>query len=123
MPIENTIKNAKNIYTNNNNSNSDLLRNTMLIPSNKMSFYTHNEINYGYNDAKEPPSTPRETEPKMAYHKKIFPSFCSSNFNNISKIDYNYNNNKEDINYISFNKNNSEYNKKTNFYSSNNFYK
>ena len=89
MPIENTIKNAKNIYTNNNNSNSNLLRNTMLIPSNKMSFYTqnpNNEINYGYNDTNESPSAPRETEPKMAYPKKIFPSFCSSNFNNISKM-------------------------------------
>ena len=131
MPIENKIKNTKNIYTINNKSISNLFRNTILMPSNKISFYIqspNNEINYGYNDTNEPPSAPRETEPKMAYPKKIFQSFCSSNFNNISNtfiIDYNcnYNYNKEDINNISFNKNNSEYNKITNFYSSNNFYK
>ena len=128
LPTDNTIKNAKYIYTNNNNINSNLLRNTMFTPSNKMSFYTqipNNENNYGYNYTNEPPSAPRETEPKIVYHKKIFPSFCSSNIRNstISNtfiIDYNYN--KEDINNISFNNNNSKYNRITNFYSSNNFY-
>ena len=128
LPTDNTIKNAKYIYTNNNNINSNLLRNTMFTPSNKMSFYTqipNNEVNYGYNYTNEPPSAPRETEPKIVYHKKIFPSFCSSNIRNstISNtfiIDYNYN--KEDINNISFNNNNSKYNRITNFYSSNNFY-
>ena len=128
MYTENNIKNnKKNLYGNNNT----LLRNQMFTPSNKYSFYTQyhnneNRNNFNYIN----PLPPRETEPKMIYHKKLFPSFCSSNIkhtNNSLIIDYNYNNN-EDRNNISFNNNmsmnNFNYGKNiiTNFYSNNNFF-
>ena len=123
MFTDNNIKNEKINYMG-NNVNSALLRNKMFSPTNKMSFYTQiqkNENNYKY--AYE---SPRETEPKIVYHKKLFPSFGSSNYRhgngNTIIIDYNYNNyNNEERNNISFN-NNIKYNKISNFYSSNNFY-
>ena len=125
---ENNIKNTqKNLYGNNNT----LLRNKMFTPSNRYSFYTqyqNNEKTNNFNYIN--PLLPRETEPKMVYHKKVFPSFCTSiikqNKNNSLILDYNYNN--EDRNNISFNNslnmNNFNYGKNiiTNFYSNNNFF-
>ena len=125
---ENNYKNTKkNVYVNNNT----LLRNKMFTPSNKYSFYTqyqNNENNNNFNFIN--PLPPRETEPKMVYHKKLFPSFCVSNAkhnkNNSLILDYNYS--KEDRNNISFNNNinmnNCNYGKNiiTNFYSNNNFF-
>ena len=129
MLTEDNIKNTKKILYGNNNTT--LLRNKMFTPSNKFSFYTqyqNNESN-NFNFINSLPA--RETEPKIVYHKKLFPSFGSSNFkqnNNSLIIDYNYN--KEEINTtnnISFNNNknnNIHYGNNTlnNFYSSNNFF-
>ena len=139
MLTENNIKNAKNIFGN----NASLLRNKMFTPSNKFSFYTQYHNNDSNNNINYINSRPRETEPKIVYHKKLFPSFGSTNFkqnNNTFFIDYNYN--KEDRNNISFNNNmtninnmsnnmtnnmnmnNIHYGKNiiSNFYSSNNFF-
>jgi hypothetical protein len=125
MFTENNMKNQRNIFGNNT---SNYLRNNIFSPSNKYSFYTQymsNENSNNYNYESQPP---RETEPKIIYHKKLFPSFGSNNYrqNNNSPffIDYNYN--KEERNNISFNNNmnNIQYGKNmiTNFYSSNNFF-
>jgi hypothetical protein len=125
MLTENNIKNTKNIYGN----NPSLLRNKIFTPSNKYSFYTQypneniNNINYI--------KPPRETEPKIVYHKKIFPSFTSKNMkpnSNTIIIDYNYNrdNNIDHNHKLSMNMNmngiNYGNNIISNFYSSNNFF-
>ena len=125
MLTENNIKNTKNMYGN----NPSLLRNKIFTPSNKYSFYTQypnentNNINYI--------KPPRETEPKIVYHKKIFPSYASKNMkpnNNTIVIDYNYNrdnnighNHKLSMN---MNMNGITYGNNiiSNFYSSNNFF-
>ena len=125
MFTENNMKSQRNIFGNNT---SNYLRNNIFTPSNKYSFYTQymrNENSNNYNYENQPP---RETEPKIIYHKKLFPSFWSNNYrqnnNNPLFIDYNYN--KEERNNISFNNNmnNIQYGKNviTNFYSSNNFF-
>ena len=129
---ENSLKNPKKLYGN-NASNTTLLRNKMFSPSNKFSFYTQyqnekNNLNYL--------NPLRDTEPKIVYHKKLFPSFGSKNFkqnNNTIIIDYNYNNNNKENNLsfsnnINMNMNNFHYdfdynnNIINNFYSNNNFY-
>ena len=125
MFTENNIKNTKNMY----NNNPSLLRNKIFTPSNKYSFYTQypneniNNINYI--------KPPRETEPKIVYHKKIFPSYASKNMkpnNNTIIIDYNYNrdNNINHNHKLSMNMNmngiNYGNNIISNFYSSNNFF-
>lgn len=123
MFTENNIKNTKNIYGN----NPTLLRNRIFTPSNKYSFYTQypnenmNNINYI--------KPPRETEPKIVYHKKKFPPFGSKNMkqnNNTIIIDYNYNrgNNLGHNNKMRMNMNGINYGNNiiSNFYSSNNFF-
>ena len=119
MFTENNLKNSKKNILGNNN----LLRNKMITPSNRFSFYTQYQSNE--NNTFMNPLPPRETEPKLVYHKKLFPTYCSTNFkqnnNNSLLNDYNYN--KEDINNISFNNNINNLNYgKNKFYSSNNFF-
>ena len=130
MLTENNIKNSKKILYNNNNPT--LLRNKIITPSNKFSFYTQYQNSESNNFNFINPLPSRETEPKIVYHKKLFPSFCSSNFKqntNSLLIDYNYNNEERNTtNNISYNNNlnlnNIHYGKNTinNFYSSNNFF-
>ena len=121
-----TDNNLRNTKKNNYGNNNGFLRNKMITPSNKYSFYTQYQNN-NENNTFINPLPPRETEPKLIYHKKLFPSYCATNFkqnNNNIQIDFNYN--KEDIKNISFNNNmnNINYGKNnlTNFYSSNNFF-
>ena len=117
-----------------NNTTANLLRNKVFTPSNKYSFYTQHQNyeiknnNFNYLN----PLPPRITEQKLVYHKKLFPSFYSTNYkqsNNSALIDYN-NYNIEGRNNISFNNNinmnvnNINYgdNIINNFYSKSNFY-
>ena len=132
MFTENNIKNVKkNIYG--NNTATSLLRNRVFTPSNKYSFYTQyqNYENKNNNFNFINPLPPRITEPKLVYHKKLFPSFYSTSYkqnNNSALIDNNYN--IEDRNNISFNNNinmnvnNVNYGNNiiNNFYSNSNFY-
>ena len=57
----------------------------MFTPSNRYSFNTQYQNKENNNNIFINPLPPRETGPKMVYHKKLFPSFCSNT------LEHNYN--------------------------------
>ena len=104
MFTENNIKNPKKCHYINNKT---LLRNKMFTPSNRYSFNTEYQNKENNNNIFINPLPSRETEPKMVYHKKLFPSFCSNTFkHNYNSLLFDSNYNNEDKTNISFNHNN-----------------
>ena len=104
MFTENNIKNPKKCHYINNKT---LLRNKMFTPSNRYYFNTEYQNKENNNNIFINPLPSRETEPKMVYHKKLFPSFCSNTFkHNYNSLLFDSNYNNEDKTNISFNHNN-----------------